>query len=79
MISRRSFLTIAGAAAGASVAPVSAQRGRGGAAPAGLSGPLPPSIEALSSMRAKAKPITAVERRGRLEKARKLKIGRAHV
>ena len=67
MISRRSFL--AAAVAGASVVRVSAQRGRGGAA---LAGPLPPSIEALTSMRARAKPITAAERRGRLEKARKL-------
>lgn len=35
-------------------------------------GPLPPSIEALSSMRAQARPITAGERRGRIERARKL-------
>jgi Xaa-Pro dipeptidase len=69
MISRRSFLSAAGAVAGASVVGVSAQRGRGNAV---LTGPLPPSIEALTSMRAKAKPITAAERRGRLDKARKL-------
>jgi Xaa-Pro aminopeptidase len=72
MISRRSFLAVTGATVGASVTRMSAQRGRGGAALAGLSGPLPPSIEALTSMRARAKPITAAERVGRLEKARKL-------
>ena len=69
LTSRRSFLTFTAAAAGLSVTRLAAQRGRGGAA---ATGPLPPSIEALTSMRAKAKPITAAERRGRLEKARKL-------
>jgi len=68
MFSRRSFLSIAGAAAGLSVARVSAQRTRA-AEPAG---PLPPSIAALTSMRDRAKPITNDERRGRIEKARRL-------
>jgi len=48
---------------------LSAQRARGGDAPAG---PLPPSIAALSSMRNRAKPITAEERRARIERARKI-------
>ena len=68
MFSRRTFLSLTGAAAGLSVSPVSAQR-RGGGEPAG---PLPPSIAALTSMRDKAKPITADERRGRIEKAKRL-------
>ena len=34
--------------------------------------PLPPSIEALTSMRSQARPITADERRRRIERARKL-------
>src|SRR5215203_950402 len=68
MFSRRSFLSIAGAAAGLSVTRISGQRGR----PAAPSGPLPPAIGALTSMRDRAKPITIDERRGRIEKARKL-------
>ena len=80
MLTRRHFMRLAGATAGLSVAPVSAQR-RGGDAAA--TGPLPPSITALTSMRSLAKPITADERRARLEKARrlmteqKIEIGRA--
>lgn len=66
MFSRRTFLGVA--AAGLSVTRVSAQRG-GGAA---MSGPLPPSIAALTSMRDRAKPITADERKARIEKARRL-------
>jgi len=69
MLSRRSFLWLTGASAGLSVARLSAQRGRGGAEAAG---PLPPSIAALTSMRDRAKPITADERRARLERARAL-------
>jgi Xaa-Pro dipeptidase len=57
------------AAAGVSVAQVSAQRGRGGEAPVG---PVPPSIAALTSMRSLAKPITAEERRARIERAKKM-------
>ena len=59
MLSRRNFLWLTGASAGLAVTPVAAQRGRDGDAPAG---PLPPSIAALTSMRALAKPITADER-----------------
>src|SRR6266850_2451894 len=69
MLTRRDFLLSSSVFAGLSVVPISAQRGRGGAQPAG---PLPPSIAALTSMRAQAKPITAQERRGRLDKARRL-------
>src|SRR6266850_1260363 len=69
MLTRRDFLLSSSVFAGLSVVPISAQRGRGGAQPAG---PLPPSIAALTSMRAQAKPITAQERRGRIEKARRL-------
>lgn len=68
MFSRRSFLSLTGAAAGLSVTRVSAQRGRA-AAPAG---PPPPSIAALTSMRDRATPITNDERRARIEKARRL-------
>jgi Xaa-Pro dipeptidase len=68
MLSRRSFLWLAGAA-GLSTTPLSAQRGRGADA---VAGPLPPSIAALTSMRGLVKPITADERRARLEKARRL-------
>ena len=69
MLSRRHFMWLTGTAAGLSAARLSAQRGRGADAPAG---PLPPSIAALTSMRGLAKPITADERRARLEKARRL-------
>ncbi len=70
MLSRRSFFWLTGAAAGLSVTRVAAQRGRGAdSAPAG---PLPPSIAALTSMRGRAKPITADERKARIERAKKL-------
>ena len=69
MLSRRTFLSLTGAAAGLSVARLSAQRGRGAGE---ASGPLPPSITALTSMRDRAKPITADERRARIEKAKRL-------
>jgi Xaa-Pro dipeptidase len=36
---------------------------------------LPPAIQALTSMRSQARPITADERRGRVEKARRLMAG----
>src|SRR5436190_4923733 len=68
MLSRRTFLSLTGAAAGLSVTSLSAQRGRG----TELSGPLPPSIAALTSMRDRAKAITADERRKRIERAKAL-------
>jgi Xaa-Pro dipeptidase len=69
MLNRRSFLWLTSAAAALPVVRLSAQRGAGAQTP---SGPLPPSIAALQSMRGQAKPITADERRGRLERARRL-------
>ena len=68
MISRRSLLSLAGAAAGLSLTRVSAQRGRGGAE----AGPVPASIAALTSMHDRARPITNEERAARIEKARRL-------
>jgi Xaa-Pro dipeptidase len=72
MISRRSLLSLAGAAAGLSVTRVSAQRGRRGAE----SGPVPASIAALTSMHDRAKPISNEERAARIEKARRLMADR---
>ena len=62
MFTRRSFFWSSAAALVASrVRPVSAQEG-----------PLPPSLAALTSMKAQATPITSDERRARIEKARRL-------
>ena len=73
MLSRRSFLFLAGAAAGAPVVRVAAQQGRGrAAAPTGPAEALPPSIAALTSMRDRAKPISTEERAKRIERARQL-------
>ena len=69
MVSRRSFLLFAGATAGLTGSRVSAQRGRDTSAPAG---PLLPSIAALTSMRDRVKPITAEERRARIERAKQI-------
>ena len=70
MLTRRTFLSLAGAASALfPTIRLSAQRGgRGG----GQTGPLPPSIAALASMRDQAKPITNDERRARVERARRL-------
>ena len=68
MLSRRSFLWLTGAARLSATPSLSAQRGRA-SAPAG---PVPAAIAALTSMRALAKPITADERKARLEQARRL-------
>jgi Xaa-Pro dipeptidase len=65
---RRTFLWTSAAAAAAALTPSEALAQRG-AAP---QGPLPPSIQALTSMRSQARPISADERRGRIEKARRL-------
>ena len=67
-ISRRTFLW-ASAAAGMFVRVPRASAQRQSGAPGA---PLPPSIAALASMRAQARPITSEERRGRVERARKL-------
>ncbi len=68
MTSRRTFLwTSTAIGTFIRVPRAAAQRRSGGAA-----GPLPPSIEALTSMRAQARPITIDERRARIERARTL-------
>jgi Xaa-Pro dipeptidase len=69
MVSRRAFvqysaLATAGAWYRSEPSPDAAQQQ--------ARGPMPPSIAALTSMRDRAKPITAEERRGRIEKAREL-------
>jgi Xaa-Pro dipeptidase len=66
MFSRRSFLSTAGLASAAALIPepLSAQQS---ASPS-----LPPSIAALRSRKAEARPITADERRQRIERAREL-------
>ena len=62
MITRRSFLWGAGATAAlVGTSPLDAQQADA-----------PPAIRALTSMKGQAKPITADERRGRVEKARRL-------
>ena len=70
MVSRRSFLLATGALAGASTVRMSAQGRRGGSG--AVAGPLPPSIAALTSMRNRATPITADERRARIERAKQI-------
>ena len=62
MVTRRSFLWGAGAAAAVlGASKLDAQQAEA-----------PPAIRALTSMRSQARPITADERRGRVEKARRL-------
>jgi Xaa-Pro dipeptidase len=70
MISRRSFLSLSAALAGTTRIAAAATRSADNQelpAPA-----MPPSIGRLTSMRAQARPITADERRGRIERARQL-------
>jgi Xaa-Pro dipeptidase len=78
MVTRRSFVRVSSLAAGASVAtacgsgsPASTATAAA-SAPAPAVAPLPPSIAVLTSMKDQAQPITAEERRGRIEKARRL-------
>jgi Xaa-Pro dipeptidase len=78
MVNRRSFVRVSSLAAGASVAtacgsgsPASTATAAA-SAPAPAVAPLPPSIAVLTSMKDQAQPITAEERRGRIEKARRL-------
>jgi Xaa-Pro dipeptidase len=67
MLSRRAFLWASTAAAAIAHTPRAfAQRG------SQPPGPLPPSIQALTSMRGQARPITADERRARIGRARRL-------
>jgi Xaa-Pro dipeptidase len=65
MVNRRSFLKIGPLAAGAAALPQLPSAQQSDAS-------LPPSIAALKPMRDGVQPITAEERRGRIEKARKL-------
>lgn len=67
MITRRTFLGASAATAAlANASGLLSQRTQPGP------GTLPPSIEALSSMRSQARPITSDERRARIERARRL-------
>lgn len=68
MLSRRSLLRFGTLGAGLAWSP-SLQAQRGGAAP---SGPVPPAIAALQSMRDRARPFTKQERLARIEKAKRL-------
>ena len=71
MLTRRHFLWSSTASLIISRAPkaLAFQRGQRGGA---QTGPLPPSIASLQSMRSQATPISNDERRGRIEKARQL-------
>lgn len=76
MINRRSFVKLGSIAAGASIAsgcatetPAASAAQATGASPTPSQ---PPSIAALTSMKGQATPISADERRGRVEKARRL-------
>jgi len=76
MLNRRAFVKVGSLAAGGSIAAAcnsSAPAATAASAtPADAAPALPPSIAALSSMRDQASPITADERRARIEKARRL-------
>ena len=65
---RRKFIAASASLAAVSQLPALAQKAREEEAGA----PLPPSLAALSSMRERVRPISADERRGRVERARKL-------
>lgn len=71
MPSRRQFVSLTASATAAALAakpqPLAAQEGTGQGR-----GALPPAIAALKSMKSQATPITVDERRGRIEKARRL-------
>lgn len=69
MTTRRDFLAVSATATAA----LAARPGRLGAQePPQQPGVLPPAIRALTSMKSQATPITVDERRGRIEKARRL-------
>ncbi len=76
MVNRRSFVKIGSLAAGASLASACAAPAPGAEASSSAAAQPavsePPSIAALTSMRGQAVPIGADERRGRVEKARRL-------
>lgn len=72
MISRRSLLTSGALAAGTLATSCARSEPTAPAAAPAAADALPPSITSLTSMRGPATPITADERRGRVEKARRL-------
>jgi Xaa-Pro dipeptidase len=74
MITRRAFVRAGSLAAGASLAASCTPSSPAPSAPPADTGSpgLPPSIAALTSMKDQATPITAEERRGRIERARRL-------
>lgn len=73
MLDRRTFLGASAAAAAAASLPKSFAAGSPREVPApGADQELPPSIAALESREDEARPITAAEREGRIEKARRL-------
>lgn len=72
MLSRRRWLWGAGAGAAAAALHVPRLGAHEFETVRGEQRPLPPPIEALTSMRTQATPITADERRGRIERARRL-------
>ena len=74
MISRRTLLSSAAVAAGALGTSCARTEPVAPAAPTLAPDALPPSVAALSSMRGPATPITADERKGRVEKARRLMV-----
>ena len=72
MISRRSLLTSGALAAGTLATSCARTEPTAPATAPAAADALPPSITSLTSMRGPATPITADERRGRVEKARRL-------
>jgi Xaa-Pro dipeptidase len=75
MISRRHFLGVSSLAA-AGVATSCQSSEAGGAGGSGAGGQLPPSLAALTSRAHEAVPISAEERAGRIEKARRIMVDR---
>jgi Xaa-Pro dipeptidase len=75
MISRRHFLGVSSLAA-AGVATSCQASEAGGAGGSGAGGQLPPSLAALTSRAHEAVPISAEERAGRIEKARRIMVDR---
>jgi Xaa-Pro dipeptidase len=74
MLSRRTFIgTTSAALAGAACTPAGGASNAQSTATADDAG-LPPAIRELSSMKAQATPISVEERRGRIEKARRLMV-----
>lgn len=72
MLNRRDFVTLGSLAAGSSLAAACAPSTPPPAPAPADAPPRPPAIAALTSVRDQATPISADERRGRIEKARRL-------